>query len=371
MAEGKRDQYAAAGVDYEILDRGKLSAQGLSRHTIELFRGDGANVVEASIGESALVIDVGGSYIATLSEGLGTRNIVADAMRAITGRTYYDSMAWSTVATIANDLATSGARPLSINAFWAAGESEWFDDSERVADLNTGWANACIEIGARWGGGETQAIKGLVQPGRIVLGGSAIGVIDPKERLLSGDRLQEGDAILIAPSSGIHDNGLTLARRLADSLPNGYRSKMSDGNMYGQALLEPSCQYSPVVQSVFASGADLHYAANVTGHGWRKIMRGDRDDLRYRIDRIPEAQPIFGFLQNELQMGDEEAYGTFNMGAGYALFVAGKDVARAKSRVLRDTGISLLHAGVVEKGPKEVIIRPKGITYSASSLAVR
>jgi phosphoribosylformylglycinamidine cyclo-ligase len=371
-ASQEHDSYAAAGVDYDLLDPGKRLAQALACGTSAYLERRGYAEVAGSRGESAYVVDAGDHYVATLTEGLGTKNLVADAVRPLTGRTHYEQVARDTVATILNDLATVGAAPLVVSAYWAAGDSQWFADQERVADLARGWAEACAEAGAAWGGGETQALGGLIQPGTIDLAGAATGVIRPKDRLLAGERIDAGDAILIAPSTGIHANGLTLARRLADRLPQGYATPVPGdpaGRGYGEALLDPAPLYGPLVEALQDASVPLRYAAHVTGHGWRKLMRAARD-VTYVVERVPDVPPVLGFLAARLRLPDDEAYGTFNMGAGFVLYVPAGAVATAQA-VARARGVALLHAGTVEPGPRRVVIRPLGIAYDGAALQVR
>src|SRR5262245_23797114 len=198
MADSK-DPYANAGVEYSLLDAWKRNAQMAAARTAGVLQQRSASELTHSRGESAYVIDIGSALLATVTEGLGTKNLVADAIRPITGRTHYDDIAQDTIATILNDLATVGAAPLTITAFWAAGSSDWFADSERMNDLVSGWERACATAKCAWGGGETQTLLNMIGPDTAVLGGSALGLISPKGRLLSGDRLAENDAILIAP----------------------------------------------------------------------------------------------------------------------------------------------------------------------------
>jgi len=261
-------------------------------------------------------------------------------MRRVTGRTYYDAMGYSTVATILNDLATSTACPLTVNAFWASGRSAWFADEEKQRDLAKGWADACLDTGARWGGGESQTLFGQVNAKTAVLAGSATGIIHPKDDYPGdGHMLEDGDCILLAPSTGIHDNGLTLSRQIARSLPQGYRTKLSDGMMYGEALLVASRQYSPLVQELLGK-VDIHYLAHITGHGWRKLMRAQRNDLRYIIDQVPQPQPVFDFIERHYPQTETllEMYSTFNMGAGYALFMPESD-AQTASEIAEGTQV--------------------------------
>ena len=122
-----------------------------------------------------------------------------------------------------NDIITVGATPISVHAYWATGGSDWFADEARARDLVSGWKRACDRCGVSWGGGETPALAGVVEPGRVDLAASCVGIVRPKSRLTLGDKLQAGDAIVLLGSSGIHANGISLAE-LAERLRAGTRS---------------------------------------------------------------------------------------------------------------------------------------------------
>lgn len=364
------DAYAASGVRYDTMDPGKLLAQRAALSTAPALEARGLSEITSSRGESAYVVDFGDCYVSQVTEALGTKNLVADAVRAITGRTYYDQIARDTVATVLNDLASVGGAPVSLTAYWGAGSSEWFADAARMADLVDGWATSCKVAGCAWGGGETQVLVGIIEPHAVVLGGSAVGVIRPKERLLGADRLRAGDTILVCPATGIHANGLTLARKLAERLPRGYETPVprdTGGRCYGEVLLDPAPLYGPLVEAVQRSAVDLHYVAHVTGHGFRKLMRAPQP-LTYVLDAVPEVNPIYDLLCEGLDA--EESYGTFNMGAGYVLYVNESDAERAVEAA-RAAGFSLLRAGTVEAGPRRVVIRPIGVTFEGESLQIR
>ena len=290
-------------------------------------------------------------------------------MRKITGKTYYDTIAQDAVAAIINDLITVGAQPTTLLAYWAVGDSAWFADKKRSKDLVIGWRKACEMAGVAWGGGETPTDKDIVNPDTIGLAGSAIGLIESKERLVLGENLQAGDVIVLLESSGIHANGLTLARKLADQLPQGYATKLSNGKMYGEALLTPTIIYSRVVGELLDKGIIPSYMANITGHGWRKLMRHNKT-LRYVVEKIPESSPLFQFMQKHAGSSDTEMYATFNMGAGFALFVQMKDAQKIID-LARKNKIKAWVGGYVEKGEKQVIIKPLGITYKAEDLKIR
>jgi phosphoribosylformylglycinamidine cyclo-ligase len=367
-----RDGYANAGVDYGVIDPGKLLAQRTAAETAGELAARGASELVASRGESAYVVDLGDRYIATVTEALGTKNLVADAVGPILGRTFYDAVAHDTVATILNDLVTVGARPLCLTAYWGAGDSDWFADERRMADLSRGWGDACKEARCAWGGGETQVLKSMIAPSTVVLGGSAVGVIAKKSELLLGSRVEAGDRILIAPAVGIHTNGLTLARKIADALPQGYATRVPGdprARGFGEVLLDPTPLYGRLVEALLDAAIPLHYAVHVTGHGWRKLMRPNLE-LSYLVEALPEVPPVLAQLVEVAGLAPEEAYGTFNMGAGFALYVPAA-AARNAVEIARRSGFSLLDAGRVEAGSRRVLIEPLGLEYAGESLAIR
>ncbi|HEY2406283.1 MAG TPA: AIR synthase related protein [Polyangiaceae bacterium] len=367
----ENDRYAQAGVSYAAIDPGKLLAQRAAALTAAALPARGFHELAESRGESAYVVDFGDRYVSSVTEALGTKALVADAVRPLSGRTHYDAIAQDTVATILNDLATLGGKAVNIAAYWGAGSSAWFEDSARMADLVAGWAAACQQARCAWGGGETQVLVGVIEPGAVVLGGSAVGSI-AKDELLLGSRVAAGDAILLARSTGIHANGLTLARKIAESLAASYATPVpgdARGRGYGEVLLDPAPLYGPLIEALQVARVPLHYAAHITGHGWRKLMRPSQS-LSYLIERVPEPNPIDRFLMQAAQMSEAEAYGTFNMGAGFALYLP-RAAAEQALEVAARAGFALLDAGRVEAGVKQVVIQPVGVRFAADSLAIR
>ena len=361
--------YEQSGVDYDLIDPLKVAAQRAAAATGSHLAAHGFSEVAASRGESAYVVDVGPFYLASIVECLGSKALVADEMHRLTGRSYYDAIAQDTIAMAINDLITVGATPLVVQAYWAAGGSQWFTDAQRAQALVEGWKRACDTCRVAWGGGETPALAGIVADGRIDLAASCTGLINPKERLSVGDRLTPGDAIVLLASSGIHANGLSLARKLVERLPQGYLTEVAPGLAYGDALLAPTVLYSPVTEALYQAGITPHYCANITGHGWRKLLRHPAA-YTYRIHAVPPATPVLKFIQQHAQQDDREAYSTLNMGAGFALFVAAGDATRTVE-VARAQGVDALVAGVVEAGPKRLVIEPLGLEFGDDALQLR
>lgn len=362
--------YEQAGVNYELIDPLKVAAQRAAAATAGNLAAHGFDEVKASRGESAYVVDVGPFYLASIVECLGSKALVADEMRALTGKSWYASIAQDTIAMAINDLITVGATPLVVQAYWAAGGSDWFGDAQRAQALVDGWKRACDTCGVAWGGGETPALAGIVEDGRIDLAASCTGLVNPKQRLTLGDRLGAGDAIVLLASSGIHANALSLARKLVERLPQGYLTEVAPGLSYGEALLAPTTLYAPVTEALWKASIVPHYAANITGHGWRKLLRHPAK-LAYRIETIPPVPPVLRFIQQHAHHDDREAYGTLNMGAGFALFVDAKEAQRTVE-VAQAQGIEAIVAGRV--GPsatKKLVIEPLGIEFGDDALQLR
>lgn len=365
----KKITYSSSGVNYQQLDPVKKLAQQSALKTARNLATHHFIEIEDTRGESAYVWRQGEILMATVIEGLGTKNLIADETRLITGKTYYDSIGHDTVAAIVNDLVTVGARPLTIHAYWAVGDSKWFTDEKRMSDLISGWKKACDISGASWGGGETPTYNGIINPKTIDLGGSAVGIVRSEKELLLDKKIKIGDRIIFIKSTGINVNGLTLARKISEKLPEGYRTKLPSGKLYGEVLLTKSNIYAKVIQDLQKAGIDIHYISNITGHGMRKVMRA-KPAFTYRIQDVFEPQEIFTFIQKHAGLSDEDMYGTYNCGQDYAIFIPAKDVKKTLT-IIKKNKFQGLDAGVVEKGKKQVIIEPKNITFSADRLDLR
>jgi phosphoribosylformylglycinamidine cyclo-ligase len=127
--------------------------------------------------------------------------------------------------------------------------------------------------------------------------------------------------------------------------------------------------YSPVTEALAAAGIVPHYCANITGHGWRKLMRHP-GAFTYRIHTLPPVPPVLQFIRQQARIDDREAYGSLNMGAGFALFVAAGDAARVVE-IAAAAGIAGWVAGTVERGEKRLQIEPLDLVFAADELHVR
>lgn len=360
--------YSQVGDDYNTKDPIKKLAQAAATSTAKNLKNDFKEVNE-SRGESAYVWKQGHIYMASVIEGLGTKNLVADATRKITGKTYYDIIANDTIAYIINDLITVGAKPLVIHAYWAIEDNSWLDDQKRMEDLISGWKNACDLSGASWGGGETATDKGVIEKNTIDLAGSAVGIIEGEERLITDKKLRSGDRILLIKSTGINASGISLARAIAKRIPEGYATKLADGTFFGEAILTRCNIYAKLIQELLDNDIDIHYVSYISGHGLRKIMRA-RQNFTYVVEKLFEPQEVFKFIQRHAGIDDYEMYQTYNMGQDYAIFLPPQDVQKALD-IVKENGFESLDAGYLEEGERKVIIKPKNIIFEGKTLDLR
>lgn len=362
--------YEQSGVDYDQLDAFKRACQKAAATTMGSLESHGLREPPGIRGESAYLIEAPDEYVAHVEEGLGTKNLVADAMLAQTGKSYYRSIGIDAVATMVNDLVTTGALPVSVAMHAAVGDAAWLSKTERAGPLADGFAEGCRLSNAVWGGGETPTLKGIVNPETIVLAGSAIGRIRPKSLRITGD-VREGDAIILLASSGVHTNGLTLCRALADRMPQGYLTLIDDGRTYGEALLDASVIYVRYVAALQAAGVRPHYAAHITGHGWRKLMRL-HEPFVYRMTMMPEPPAVFRFIVRAGPVDLREAYATFNMGAGFAVYVDPAEVAKCLSLAASNGYQAWVGGTVLKQGQRRAVeIVPLGIAFEGETLRVR
>lgn len=357
--------YRAAGVDYAALDAGKRLAMAKALSTSPLLTARGGRAIDASRGEPAFVFELAEQTFAFVVEGLGTKSIIARQVLEGQGIDRFADVAYDTVAAILNDLCCVGALPLVVNAYFATGASEWYLQDERSASLLEGWRQACADAGCVWGGGESPSLPGMLAEHDIELAGAAVGAVPAGRSALLGERLGPGDEIVIVASSGLHANGASLARMVAGQLPDGYATELA-GSTFGEALLEPSLMYVPLVAALLEASVELTYISHVTGHGLLKLMRPPKP-LTYRIGRLPEVPAVLSFLVEQTGMDAQAAFSTFNMGCGYALYCAGGG-GEGIVNIAHSLGLQALVAGRVEQGPRQVLLEPVGVRFAGDQL---
>lgn len=367
------------GFDYDALDRYKRAAQEAAVSTTVHLKRHGYCEYPGTRGESVYIVWEGAWAYGFVIEGLGTKNLVADSiyvraelecgMTPDQVRESYAAIGIDNAAMVFNDMATWGIRPVVYGQHLALGENEWFTMEQRWQGFIAGTVKACDEVRCSWGCGETPALQGIIQAGAAELSGASWGKVE-KMHLITGN-IQAGDRIMLLPSSGVHANGLTKCRKIAAAHPDGYGARMSDGRTFGEGLLEPTMLYGPIVELCQRHGADIHYGINITGHGWRKLMRSNMQFV-YVIKHIPKPHPVFGFIQEHGQMSVRDMYADYNMGAGFALIVPRSSVTYVES-ACKWLNVPVMDAGYVQErgGEKSVVISPIDVTFQEHELSVR
>lgn len=363
------NSYKDAGVDYDVLDALKRDALKAALSTSPALQQHLGTANDGSRGGSAFVFDIAGRSFAMVQECLGTKSVIARHFQQLTGQNRFGDVAYDAVSAISNDLITVGALPVVINAYFAVGTAEWFDDHNRSRALIEGWTRGCRDSGAVWGGGETPALPRLIATEDIELAGSGLGIIPDGQMPLLGGALSPGDEIVLIASSGIHTNGLSLALKAAKQLRHGLTEELPSGESFGSALLTPSLIYVPLVRELLNSGLNITYISHITGHGLRKLMRANCN-LTYRIHHLPSVPEVLTFIVDALRLSPRDAYGTLNMGTGLAIYArsgTGESIVACAER----NGFRALCAGIVEEGPRHVTIEPLGLTFDKEELRLR
>lgn len=288
------------------------------------------------------------------TDGVGTKLRVAFLMDK------HDTIGQDAVAMSVNDILVQGAEPLFFLDYLAVGKL----DPDKVAAIVSGVAAACKESGCALIGGETAEMAGFYPDGEYDIAGFAVGVVD-KARIITGQRVSPGDVLIGLPSTGLHSNGYSLARKICFEHmgfePKSYIDEL--GRTIGEELLTPTRLY-PKVCLPLIEKFDIHGMVHITGGGfYDNIPRVLPEQCSAEINTEAWAKPvIFELLQQWGQVEWPEMYRTFNMGIGMILAVP-PEQAEDIQRFLSGKGELSYRIGVVTKGDKQVAL--KGGAFNA------
>jgi phosphoribosylformylglycinamidine cyclo-ligase len=273
------------------------------------------------------------------TDGVGTKLKVA----FLTG--VHDTIGFDLVGMCVNDVVTCGARPLFFLDYFATSALD-VDVAEKVV---AGIAAACKESGCALLGGETAELPGMYAPGEYDLAGFSVGVV-ARKKIVDGTRVAEGDVALGLPSSGLHSNGYSLARKAlfeVMKLSHGDRPAELRGKSVGEALLAPTRLYARHVQALLGAGIDVRAMSHITGGGLPgNLPRVLPDGLGVRLEHAWPRAPIFDFLQRGAGIEEREMRRAFNAGVGFVVVLPREEAARA-TEVLRGLGDAPFPLGVV------------------------
>jgi phosphoribosylformylglycinamidine cyclo-ligase len=184
------------------------------------------------------------------------------------------------------------------------------------------------------------------------------GIVAPKSRLITGKKLQPGDHIIGATSSGLHANGISLVIKRALQLSDQFLTKLPDGKTLGDHALIPTRSYVALIEALLDAEVDIHSLLPGTGDGVGKLAF-DHRPFSYRITNWVQVPPLFLFMK-ELDVSLKDCLKTFNWGIGYYIFVPPHEADRAIS-IGKKVGYDLTDLGIVEEGKREVVFEPEDI----------
>ena len=330
------DAYAQAGVSQNDADR-----------AVSLLVGA---LAKANIGKPSRQVDLSGHYAAVMklddttgialsTDGVGTKLLVAEEL----GR--YDTVGIDCIAMNVNDIICVGAEPMAMLDYLAVEKA----DPEQCEQIGVGLARGAELAGIEIPGGELAQLGDLVRG--FDISGACFGTVKLDE-IIDGSAVAPGDVVIGLPSSGIHSNGYTLARKaLGGDDPISFDDDRL-GRPLGDILLEPTEIYVKAVMDLLRSDAAVHGLAHITSGGLDNLLRL-KAEVNYEIDAPLTPQPIFDLIAERAAVPEDEMYEVFNMGCGFCCVVPAADEAAALA-VLNEHYPDARRIGTVTEGTRTV-----------------
>ena len=290
--------------------------------------------------------------LAICTDGVGTKVLVAEML----GR--YDTIGIDCIAVNVNDLICVGAEPIAVVDYVATGRA----DAAILTEIGKGLYEGARQAGVTIPGGELAQLPEIIhgiRPGEgIDLLGTAVGTVHP-QRILTGAGIRPGDVVIGLASSGVHSNGLTLARRvLLDRGGLKPDERVPElGRSIGAELLEPTRIYVRAVRALLASHLDVRAAAHITGDGFLNLARCAAP-VGFVLDDLPTPPPVFDLIQRLGHVPPEEMYLAFNMGIGFCVVVQEEQVDDAVALLERE-GAPAQRIGHAAADPEKRIRLPR------------
>ena len=351
MTDKPSMSYQTAGVDSGQKDLAMQRLGNWVERSFDLRPGE----VKLPLGYFANVIDIGGVGLAVSTDGVGTKIIVAEML----GK--YDTVGIDCVAMNVNDLLCVGAEPLALLDYIAV-QTPHPDLLEGLArGLYRGAEIARITIP----GGEIAQIKEMINGVRDGYGfdlvATCVGKV-PLDKILIGQDTAEGDAVIGLRSSGIHSNGLTLARRVFFEqlgwMVDHFVPEL--GRTIGEELLEPTRIYVREAVEMMQAGLRIKAMAHITSTGFLNLSRAAAP-MGYILDKLPETPPVFRLIQNEGGVSVEDMYFTYNMGIGFCVIIDPRDVEAAHDIARKHNTQSFTIGRAIKDPDKKVYLPEAGL----------
>jgi len=346
--------YQQAGVDTEQASTGLKGLLHWVVQTHALRQDVGA--VRLPIGYYANVIDIGhGLGLAISTDGVGSKLLVAQLMDK------YDTVGIDCVAMNANDILCVGARPLSLVDYLAVEGPE----ARLLEELGKGLYEGAKQANITIAGGELaqigEMIKGVRDGYAFDLAATCVGTV-PLDRILVGQEVRAGDVLIGLASTGIHSNGLTLARRvLVDQEGLRVDQHVPElGRLLGEELLAPTRIYVPEVCAMLDAQLPVKALLHITGDGLLNLRR-IQAPMGFVIEQLPEPHPIFRLIQACGRVSEAEMHQVFNMGVGFCVVTTPAAAAQVHA-IARQHGVTTYELGHAVADPERRIwVKPKGL----------
>jgi phosphoribosylformylglycinamidine cyclo-ligase len=334
MASSKPIEYKDAGVNIDEADRAVALIRSHARKTFT----DSVKTDIGSFGAGYLLQGWKKPVLISSADGVGTKLKVA----FVTGR--HDTVGEDLVNHCVNDIAVQGAAPLFFLDYFAVGKL----DARIAGDVVKGIARGCKANGCALIGGETAEMPGMYLPGEYDLAGFIVGAVE-RDKMLDGKTIEAGDVLIGLPSTGLHTNGYSLARKLLFDVA-GYRPDQrvdALGGTVADALLKVHRSYLKAIQTLLKAKL-LKGAAHITGGGIsdntpRMLPKGLGAEIALNSWTIP---PLFEHMRELGSVPDEDYRRTFNLGVGMILCVGAKQAAKA-TKALQGAGEPHFQIGTV------------------------
>lgn len=291
-------------------------------------------------GHFAALVKLGNRAIAMSTDGVGSKILVAEMMEK------YDTVGIDCIAMVVNDILCVGAEPIAMVDYLAVEKP----DPEIAGQIGEGLKEGCRQARVAMIGGETASLPEIVK--NFDLAGTGIGIVDVDD-IITGEEIHEGDVLIGISSSGIHSNGLSLARKVffekdfkvEDPLPS------DPDTTVGVELLRPTAIYVEPIVKLLKTDVEVHGLAHITGGGFTNLKRLKKS-IGYDINTLPDPQAIFKAMHS-LGVSTEEMYRVFNMGIGFVVIVKPEDAEKTIQVVNKYKKACKI--GVVKNDPDENI----------------
>jgi len=346
VKNSKSESYAAAGVD---ITAGYRAVELMKSHIARTMTAGVASDIGGFGGLFTLDLSgISNPVLVSGTDGVGTKLKMAFLQDK------HNTVGIDCVAMCVNDIICCGAKPLFFLDYIACGKNV----PEKIASIVEGVAEGCVQSGAALIGGETAEMPGFYPVDEYDLAGFAVGVVD-KNKILNNKTMQEGDAIIALPSSGVHSNGFSLVRKVFDVENSDIKSPREElgGKSIGETLLTPTKIYVKPLLALIEQ-VTVKAVSHITGGGfYENIPRSFPAGLSASIEKSAiRILPIFDLIAKTGNIPERDMFNTFNMGVGMSIVVAKEDADKA-IEVLKANGEDAYLIGEVVKSDEGVILR--------------